>query len=191
MATLIIPGAYMVAINAESGGQTVSNVIGVRGIGGQATNIANAVEDAWMGTNGPIKYHPTQYVMRSIRVTDLSSATGEVVDLPVAGAGAITGGLATNASCAIISYDNGSRSRSGRGRLYHGPLVENQMDPDGRHLSEVNRLAMETGYQSFKTALDIAGYGWVVLSRKLSIFTDVGTVKCQSLSGTQRRRLRG
>jgi len=190
MATLIIPGAYMVSINAESGGQAVSNVIGVRGVSGAAEGIAAAVETAWMKATGPIKYHPSQYLMRSVRVTDLSSATGEVVERSVAGPGLAVGGLATNASCAVISYTNGSRSRSGRGRLYHGPLLESQMDTDGRHLTEVNRIALEGAYLDFKATLQAASFGWVVISRKLATFTDVGTPKCQSLSGTQRRRLR-
>lgn len=190
MATLIIPGAYMVAINAESGGQTVTNVIGVSGIINQAEQIALAVELAWLQTDGPLSQHPASYAMRSIRVTDLSSATGEVVERTVVGSGIQSGGLATNASCAIISYSNGSRSRSGRGRLYHGPLTETQMNPDGRTVTSSIITRLTTAYELFKSALEIAGYSWVVISRKLSTFTPVTSPACQALSGTQRRRLR-
>jgi len=190
MAAIVVPGAYMVSINAESGGQTVSNVIGVRGISNQAAQIAVAVSVAWNRAGGPREYHPTAYTMRNVTVMDLATETGQVVVWPSTGTGGAPGSLATNASCALVSYSSGSRSRSTRGRLYHGPLTESQMDVNGRHITVQFNGQLNTAYRQFKADLETAGYSWIVISRKNQTFVEIGEPTAQSLSGTQRRRLR-
>jgi len=191
MPTLIIPGAYQVSINAESGGQTVTNVIGVSGISGQATNIANAVLTALKISNGPLARHSTLYSLTSIRCVDLSSATGQVVEIAATGTGLSSGALATNASCAVVSLKGGTRSRSASGRLYHGPLTETAIQANGRTLEPTSATTIQGAYALFQGSLVSAGFDWVVLSRKLSIFTPVRNIGIDSIIGTQRRRIRG
>lgn len=191
MATLIINNAYLVAIRAESGGRKVTNVIGISAEFSNVAAVAAAVKTEWLKAGGPITQRPSQYSMLGITVTDLSTADGDVFDLAVVGVGSITAAaLATNASCAIISYGGGSRSRSGNGRLYHGPLTEGQINSDGRTLATASITSMNAAYAQFNNNLKTAGFDWVVISRKLSKITQVGTPQTQSVIGTQRRRIR-
>lgn len=191
MATLIINNAYLVSIRAESGGRKVTNVIGVNAEFSSVSEVANAVKTEWLKAGGPLALHPSQYTMLGITVTDLSTADGDVFDLSVVGTGGIAAAaLATNGSCAIISYGGGSRSRSGNGRMYHGPLTETQVNSDGRTVATATITALTAAYTQFNTNLKTAGFDWVVISRKLAKTTQVGTIQTQSVLGTQRRRIR-
>lgn len=191
MATLVIPGAYQVSILGESGGQSVTNVIGVSGIGGQAENIANAVATAYKVANGPLARQHVSYSLLGIRCVDLSSPTGQVAEVTATGAGSVSAAKATNGSCAVVKMKGNTRSRSTSGRLYHGPLSEASIDPDGRTLLASFGLQVAQAYLAFHASLISDGYDWVVLSRKLSIFTRVSSISTDGLIGTQRRRIRG
>jgi len=193
MATLIIPDTWLVAINAESNGQQVTAVIGITAEFQDSNTVAAAVKAAWEAAGGPLSQHNTSYIMQDYTVTDLSSPTGMVAVVASSAAGPLGGALATNASCALVSYGAGTRSRSQRGRLYHGPLTEVHINPDGRTLTAAAITSFRNAYEQFRDQLTTAGMNWCVISRKnldVTVIQD-NTLSVQTVIATQRRRIRG
>jgi hypothetical protein len=180
----------LVAIKGQSSGQDVVNVVGIRKAFSTAQAVADAVAVAWTKTTGPLGQHPTTYTMVEVSAMFLGTADGEVFTRPTTGTGAITGALATNGSCALVTYSTGSRSKSRKGRMYHGPLTEAQVNADGRTLA--NSLTIRDAYRAFHQELEVNGYQWGVISRKLSQHNEFTSAQIQvsPVIATQRRRIR-
>lgn len=122
---------------------------------------------------------------------DIGDPNGAIASVPDTTAGAVTtGSLATNASCALVKWNGATRSKSSRGRLYHGPLTEAMINTDGRTLATATATAIQTAYNNFRDSLNDSGYALVVLSRKLSQAFDVSSSSVESVIATQRRRIR-
>lgn len=185
---LIIPDTYIVAIKGTSGGQDVVNVVGIRGTGNTAISVATAVLGAWKVASGPMSKLPDAYRLVEVRAMDISSASGQVYSVPDNTQGTLSGALATNGSCALITYGSGSRAKSEKGRMYFGPLREVEINADGRTL--VTPAGWTTAMQNFKTAVEINNRKWVVISRKNSTATDISSMTTQTVIATQRRRIR-
>lgn len=192
MAQLIIPGVYQVAIQAVSGGQQVVNVIGVRNSGGSALGAAQAVLKAWKVTAGPLARHPSQYQMTGVHAMSLASENGDIADVADSTSGGITAtSLATNGSCALVKWNGGTRSGTSRGRMYHGPLTEDQVQTDGRRIATGEQTALTTAYANFMASLNADGYPLVVISRKAQTATTVTSHLVETIIASQRRRIRG
>lgn len=192
MAQLIIPGAFRVAIEAESGGQVVTNVVGVSNGGGTAQGAAEAVQTAWKIANGPLVRLTSLYQLTGFRALELGSANGGIafVGDNTLGGSTTTPNKATNAACALIKWNGGTRSRSSRGRLYHGPLREVDCNGDGRTLEATTRTNLETAYAAFRASLSASGYPLVVLSPTLNQAFPVTSSSVELVLATQRRRIR-
>lgn len=192
MAQLIIPDAYRVSIEAESGGQTVTNVVGVVNGGGTALGAAQAVQTAWKVATGPLTQLTNLYALTGFRALDLSSTNGDIAFVAdvATGSNASASGKATNAASALIKWNGGTRSRSSRGRMYYGPLREDQINPDGRTLLTAQVTALNTAFNAFRTSLSSAGYPLAVLSPTLSQAFLVTSSTVESVIATQRRRIR-
>jgi hypothetical protein len=191
MTTLVIPNVYRCSIQALSGGQQVDNVVGLRGTAaGQQVAAAAALKTAWEAATGPISQQMTAYVVQSYYVVDLSSLTGGITTLGSTKVGAIAGSLSTNAACALVKWNGGSRSRSTRGRMFFGPLGETNINADGRTLSPAYITALTTAFTNFMSSLSGAGFNLCVISPTLSSATNVTTFSVESVIGTQRRRIR-
>lgn len=191
VAQLIIPGCFQVVIQAQSGGQAVDHVIGVQNAGGTALGAANAVLAAWKTSQGPLTQVPSLLTMVGVTATDIGSSNGDIEFVADATAGGILGAIATNAACALVQWNGGTRSRSSRGRLYHGPLAESAINNDGRTLGGGFMNGMNTAYTNFRTSLASSGYPLVVLSRKLLQPFPVTAHSIEATIATQRRRIRG
>ena len=187
---LIVPNCYLVAIKMSSGGQDVVNVIGVQASSSTAQAVAQTVKDGWVLSGGPMNKHATTTTGVGVTAMDISSANGAIAVVPFTNAGTEAGALATNGSCALVSYGGGTRSRSSRGRLYHGPLREGQIESNGRHLTATALVNINNGYVVFKNHLNAAGMFWTVISRKLQTANNIGAPSTQLLIATQRRRIR-
>lgn len=192
MAALIVPDCFLVSINQTSGGQQVTSVVGVKNAGGTAGGAAAAVLAAYKVANGPLVQKSSVVAMTDVRAMDLSSPNGAIATVTDTGTGGRSSGinLATNAACALIKWNGGTRSGSSRGRLYHGPLQEDQINTDGRTLAASHATLLQTAYGLFRTSLDGAGYPLVVISRKNSSATVVSSHAVQTIIATQRRRVR-
>lgn len=192
MATLVIPGCGQVAIEMTCSGQPVWNVIHLN-IGATTdppATILAAVKTNWEKTSGPLKQRTTALTMVGYHYTDLRSTTGAVGFLGSTVAGANAGALSTMASAALVKLSTGTRSRSQQGRLYHGPLAENQINTDGRTLDGTFATALGTAYTTFLNDMNTSGWPWAIASRKLLSFSEVDTASPASVIATQRRRLR-
>lgn len=188
----IIPNAYRVSIEAVSGGQPVTNVVGVLNGAGTALGAAQAVQAAWKVASGPLTRLPTTYALQGFRALDLSDPNGDIAFVADATAGSISGDAkSTNAACALVKWNGGTRSRSSRGRLYHGPITEAQIDADGRTLASGARTLLETCYANFRSSLNASGYPLAVLSLTLSQAFPVTSSAVETIIATQRRRIRG
>lgn len=191
MAQLLIPGAIQVSIKMECSGQDVVNVIGLSGDNFTDPNAAVAVvKAAWEKASGPMAIRSNLVRVVSYRAVVLSPV-GSVAELGSSSVGGnTTVGISTMAAAALIGIGGATRNRSSRGRMYHGPIGEAQIDPDGRTLLTATRTQLTSVYTVFRNDLSAGGYPWVVLSRKNSTFTPVGEIAVSSIIATQRRRLR-
>jgi hypothetical protein len=191
MATLVVPQTVQVAIEMVASGQKVYNVLGfTNAFGSTPAYILNLVKTEWERTNGPLKLHTTATQMVGYHFTDLSSSTGATAFLGSTTAGGLAAALSTMASCALIKLSSGTRSRSGQGRLYHGPLAESQINSDGRQMDSTYQTSIALAYETFRINMAAGNCGWGVISRKNSAFTSITTTSCSGIIATQRRRLR-
>jgi hypothetical protein len=184
----VIPDCYLVSIKGSSGGQDVVNVIGVKAPGNTPISVANAVLSAWKVAGGPLSKLPTVYQMREVTAMDISSSTGQVDSVADATFGSVGAQLATNGACALVTYGSGSRAKSTKGRMYFGPMVESNINSDGRTL--VAAATYTTAFQAFKASLEVNNRQWVVLSRKNQTSSPIIQITTQVTIATQRRRIR-
>lgn len=192
MVSLLIPDCFQVNIDATSGGQVVTNVIGVKNPTGTAAGAAAAVRAAWKTTSGPLTYLPAQYTLVRFKAVDIGDPNGDIVEVADTTAGGVGSvALSTNAACALVKWNGGTRSRSSRGRLYYGPLSENAINSDGRTITTAALTQFNTAFNNFRSSLTTAGYPLVVLSRQEQASYDVSTSAVETVIATQRRRIRG
>lgn len=192
MAQLIIPGCFQVAIMGKAGGSDVVNVIGVQNGGGNAADAAAAVRTAWKVTAGPLAQLSSLYTLNQFVATDIGSSNGSIATVGDTTAGGQVSGnsFATAGACALIKWNGGTRSRSARGRMYFGPIMETNINPDGRTLASAFVTAFTTAMTNFRASLSSSGYPLVVLSRTLSESFPVTSNAAESTIATQRRRIR-
>lgn len=192
MATLIIPNAFQVSIEARVGIKSVFNVVGVTNAGGTAAGAAAAVKAEWEKVGGPLVGMSSLITMVNYRAVDLSSAFGDIADVASSASGTVTTGnsLATAGACALVQWNGGQRSRSTRGRLYHGPIMDAQVDPDGRTIPTATRNAIQGRFTQFRNGLASAGYPLAVLSRTTLTAYPISSETVEPILATQRRRIR-
>jgi len=190
--TLIIPNCFQVTMQAQVAGHVVENVIGLLNGGGSSSGAAAAVKTAWEQSGGPLELLRTDVAMVNYHAVDIGSSTGGITDLASTTAGSSTSGaLSTRASCALVKWNGSSRSRSTRGRMYIGPLTDNNLQSDGGTLNATFASDLSDAVQAFRDSLTFLGYPLQVLSRTLNEATPVSAHAIEAVCATQRRRLRG
>lgn len=192
MGQLIIADCFQVTIAGASGGQDVVNVIGVKNGAGTAAGAAAAVQTAWKVASGPLAALSSLYALKSFTAIDISSANGAIAVISDTTTGSMSGSpsLATNAACALVKWNGGTRSKSSRGRLYYGPIREADINSDGRTLDTTRKGVFSTAFDNFRASLSSGGYPLVVLSRQLSESFTVTSSAVEATIATQRRRIR-
>lgn len=191
--TLVISNTYRVAIRMTAGGKSITNVIGVTGsASGQQAAAAAAVLAAWKVASGPLSQLSSFSAMADVTAVDLSSTSGGITIVSDTTTGGVTVGnaLSTRAASALVTWNSGTRSRSARGRLYFGPLMEGNINTDGATLVAGSATALGTAFTAFRNSLSTAGFPLVVISQKLASTTRVTSQAVQTTIATQRRRLR-
>jgi len=159
-----------------------------------AGDLADALSDWWESTLGE-QASPT-WELSTIRVTDLSSATGFVVEhfpgLTATGASAALPGNVTVA----ISFRTESRGRSYRGRNYFIGLGEGSVTNDTVNSGIVTALV--DAYEALAASVAALGAVHVVVSRvsggverETGVTTPVTAYRVDSTVDSQRRRLAG
>jgi hypothetical protein len=130
--------------------------------------------------------------MVSITAMDLSSLSGGITVLADATLGSVssTNALATRAASALIKLNGGTRSRSTRGRLYFGPIMEADIQSDGATLDTTRATGITNAFTAFLASLATANFPLVVASAKTSTATTVGSIAVEPIIATQRRRIR-
>lgn len=190
---LVIPNIYRVAIKMVAGGKNVTNVLGLRGsTSGQQVAAANAALAAWKVATGPMTALSSLVAMVDVTAVDLSSSAGGIAVVVDATAGSVgsTNSLSTRAAAALIGWNAGTRSRSARGRLYLGPLMEQDIQADGASLQPAAVTKFNTAMTAMRNSLSTAGFPLVVISSKNASTVDVTSHATQTTIATQRRRLR-
>ena len=190
--SLVISNAYLGVISAACGGHEIVNVVGMQGSGpGQEAAAAAALQVAWESSGKPISRLPYEYTLTGYEVTDLSSTSGGIATISSTTAGGLTAvDVSTRAACALVKWNGGSRDRSTRGRMYFGPLSEDQIASDGATIPTTPLGDLTTAFTQFVNSLASAGFPLGVISRKYSKITLVGSFSVEPLVATQRRRLR-
>jgi hypothetical protein len=192
MTQLVIPNCFQVTIQMTAGGHAVENVVGVQNAGGTAAGAAAAVLAAWKVASGPLSQLSSLVAMVGVRAVDIGSTNGAIVFVAdtTLGGKTTTNALATRGACALLQWNGGTRSRSSRGRLYYGPIMEQDIQNDGATLVVLNQGNFSTAFSNFRTSLSGGGYPLVVLSRTLSTAFAVSAHAVESTIATQRRRIR-
>lgn len=193
MGALVIANVYRCAVEMTSGGRSISNIVHVEGTAsGQQAAAAAAVLAAWKVATGPLSQLSSLVTMVNVTAMDLSSTSGgiSVVTDTTAGGITTTNSLATRGACALIKLNGGTRDRSTRGRIYYGPIMEQDIDTDGASVVASHKNGFNTAFNAFKTSLSGASFTLGVASRKHSLFTSVGSLTCETTIATQRRRIR-
>ena len=193
VAQLVIPNTYRVAITMTAGGRKISNVIGVTGTAaGQQAAAAAAVLAAWKVATGPLSQMSSLVTMQDVTAIDLSSSSGGIAIVTDTSTGGklSTNALSTRAASALITWNGGTRSKSARGRLYYGPLMEVDINTDGATLAGATSVALATAFTAFRSSLSSASFPLCVISQKNASTTAVSSQAVQTTIATQRRRLR-
>jgi hypothetical protein len=191
MAPLVVPEVGRVAIMGRAGTQQVVNVIGVRLPAGRTISQALAsVKAAWEATPGPCSQLSAQYKVEAYVGTDLSSLQGEVAQLTSTKVGVVTGDAATAGACFLIKAKGNTRSRSGNGRMYLGPISETAVSADGRTITSGFMSGVAADMEGFRSKLATDGNAWCVISQVLATATTVTAINVDPLVATQRRRIR-
>jgi hypothetical protein len=193
VAGVVIANCYRVAIKMVAGGHDIVNVIHVEGsASGQQAAAAAAVLAAWKGATHPLTVLSNLVGMVSITAMDLSSLSGGITVLADATLGSVssTNALATRAASALIKLNGGTRSRSTRGRLYFGPIMEADIQSDGATLDTTRATGITNAFTAFLASLATANFPLVVASAKTSTATTVGSIAVEPIIATQRRRIR-
>jgi hypothetical protein len=193
MAQLIIANVYRCSIRMIAGGRDIVNVVHVEGsASGQEAAAAAAVLAAWKVGSGPLSKLSSLVAMQDVTAMDLSSSSGGITVVTDTTLGGIvsTNSLATRGACALVKMNGGTRSRSTRGRLYYGPIMEADIQADGASVSSASLALFATAFTNFRTSLASAGYALGVASRVTSSFTTVSTTAVETTIATQRRRIR-
>lgn len=191
MATLIVPGAALVSIKGVCSGQEIMNVIGIQNTTGAAgLTVLTAIKAAWEKAAGPLSFRPTAFTMTSYDYVDLSTVNGQTATLGSTKAGGEASAISTVASAGLIQLQSATRNRTKRGRLYHGPLTEGQINADGRTLATAALNNFTAAYNQFRIDMETASSAWVVISRKTSTYSPIASIGVSGIVATQRRRLR-
>jgi hypothetical protein len=192
MSQLIIPGCFQVAIMGKAGGSDVINVIGVQNSNADAQSACTAVRTAWKVATGPLTRLSNLYSLAQFVAVDLGSSNGaiSVIADTTTGSVSTTNSFATAGACALVKWNGGTRSRSSRGRMYLGPIMESDLNPDGRTLGAGNITNFTTAITAFRNSLNASGFPLVVLSRTLSTAFPVTSHAVEATIATQRRRIR-
>jgi len=164
----------------------------VQNAGGDAQSAAAAVRTAWKVATGPLSSLCNLYVLSQFVAVDISSPNGAINVLTDTTPGSFGTGqsFATAGACALVKWNGSTRSRSSRGRLYLGPIMEGDINPDGRTLTTTAQTRMNTSMTAFRNSLSSASFPLVVLSRTLSTAYPVTSSAVESTIATQRRRIR-
>lgn len=192
MPQLIIPNAMQVSLHFTVSGQETVNVLGFTKDDPAitASMAADIVHNAWTATGGPHKLLTPQVVLNKVKATDISSADGEIFERGVSVPGGATGTVGNLAVSAVVRVGSGTRSRSGKGRVYFGPIGSQDIATDGRSYPLQAQTNVRTAFLAFQTATNNGNLTWSVLSRKLLVATEITSVSVAPIIGIQRRRLR-
>jgi hypothetical protein len=188
---LIVPDVVQVGIEMTCSGRTVMNVLGFENLDDtpMATLLAT-VKTAWEQSNGPLYRHSSSTAMVGYHGVNLSAVDAPVGYLGSGATGSVAGEISTMGACALIKLSSGTRGRSKQGRVFHGPLVEGQINSDGRTVLGSMVTDLTTAYELFRASMDIAGNQWCVISRVHFDHSNIAASACEGIIGTQRRRIR-
>lgn len=131
----------------------------------------------------------TDHTADHVEILPLDGTTAtQSVPIEVMWAGGASGESIPQA-CALVSLRTARRGRSGRGRVYIGPITETRQN-DGI-LLEASRTEMEGAWEEFRENLLVGSptLALVVASYELVDVFEVSSVLVRTVISTQRRRL--
>lgn len=181
----IIPNVYRVTFNySNSSGVTAHNVLHFLAASGDEEDLGDEISSNLSSNMFAPLYNGVRPDTFTILKLDGSSAGVEYVNLNSAdGQGS---GEAVPAAAAVLSLRTATRGPRGRGRLFLGPVTEDQLD-SGR-IDSVVAVNTVTAWETFAAAMAIATKPMVVASYTHSDAEVVTGFSMRSAAGTLRRR---
>ena len=186
----VIANTFRCAMEMTNGGSGLPahtvNVFHVRSSSQDASDIGSIVVAQSNTLEGSmLSICPSDFTVSSVTVTALDGSSGGVVTSGPGGSGQQTGDWVPQ-GCCVISLSTGARGPQGRGRIYMGPVAEDQQAAG--ILYGPTATAMRDGWQAFADALVSASCELVVASYVHSVARTVTGIAVHPYLRTQRRR---
>lgn len=183
-----------------SGGKPMANVLHLLRVSGSlaawsvgelTSALADECFDGWkIGSFNIMTTRAGTVTLDKVVLTDLTTIAGiQAVSGRAAQVGGASGSALPSGTCALIKLSTATRSRHGRGRIYLPGLVTGDVDAFGA-ITSTTIGHIETGFQDFVTAIDIASVPMqvVVLNRAAGTALAMTTFACEGIARSQRRR---
>lgn len=170
-----------------TGYPTPNNVIHFHAPGKTAAQVYTAI-DANVAANMWAHTQNTQHVA-TVTVTPLDGTSVSIVNAtgnPAKWGGTKTADTIIPQVCALVKITTGFRGRAYRGRIFLPWVTEGAAV--GGYLTAADQTAMQTAWNTFRTAMDAAGVHLCVASYKYALASDAVTSIVELPLGTQRRR---
>jgi hypothetical protein len=183
----VIPNVFRVAVRWNGGAPlTAVNVMHFQ----KATGTSDALNAA-LQTNftaamwGALIQAAAIYELDIIPLDGSSATSVYTVPVGLAYHGG-TAGEGNPSAAVLVKLQTGLRGRSHRGRLFL-PFPGESASGNGLTLPS-SVTGMQSAWDTFKSAMNTAGYVWGVASYTLGTFSPITTLKVEAPLGTQRRR---
>jgi hypothetical protein len=127
----------------------------------------------------------------TVVVTDLNTADGNQVTVPFSAGTVGTGGTDSwPGVAALLKLISSERSRSGRGRVYIGPIGASSATDGNGSVSTGYKTAVSTWFAALQAGLNALSVpcAVVVASRKLGVNYPIINAFCEATAAYQRRR---
>lgn len=190
---MIIPVGYA-QVNLKFEGASVPTgaemTFGLTDLGGdQPIEVAAAVETAWDVANMG-QFQAVTIALRNILVKFGPNEDGPSAELGVNYPGTVAGAGVAPSECALIKKITLAGGRKNRGRMFMPGLRDTDIDQSGSLDGNV-QSDLQDSWVAFKTSLEGATYTMTLLhTNPADTPTEITTLEVDSVSATQRRRLR-
>lgn len=200
-----VPGVARIAVSGTNHDQPWANVFHVR-TGGDLDLSGSGVAElaADFGAAFTTAFYPimsNQCGARECAVIQLSGETAPSGAVPLTGAGAVTGDIATLSTAKLLKWNISRRYRGGHPRTYLAGVPENDVAGDGRLFLDAAIAGTQTAANNFLAAVNAIDAQGDTLKlcvvhyvKNLALLTDplvddVLSVTAIKQIATQRRRL--
>jgi hypothetical protein len=183
----VITDVYRVVLDWESGDAcTPKNILHIRSTGNSEAGIGAALDASWQ--SGMWDEVSSDMAFSQVTITKLDGTSAAViVNVDTQGGGA--GGQIIPEQAMVLSLRTLQRGPRGRGRLFLGPVTEDNVNQGKLSVTPVNNIVVDWGTFNDQLHAQSPSCALVVASYVHSDAHDVTSISSSIDVGMQRRRL--